>query len=119
VNQNVLSPRGGPGFQPPMPHGSRTMPQQPPLMVPPPVSVPNQLANQLSGMNISGQPPQPPIQNLVSKIYFSVELLVFLLCLYALSVWISFIHLLLNVYITRVLWFLHAPLLILFQLSYL
>lgn len=71
MNQNVLSPHGGPGSQPP----THTMPQQSPGMVPPPTSTPNQLATQLLGMNLSGQPPPPlTIQNSVSKLYFHTKL---------------------------------------------
>lgn len=64
VNQNVLSPHGGPGSQ----HPSHAMPQQPPVMVPPHTSTPIQLATQLMGMNLSGQLPSPPNQNSVSKV---------------------------------------------------
>jgi hypothetical protein len=81
----MLSPHGGPGSQPPTSRGSHTLPQQPPVMGPPPTSTPNQLATQLSGMNLSGQQ-LPPIQNSVSMVYFLTELLVCLLCMYPLSV---------------------------------
>jgi hypothetical protein len=43
------------------------------MMVPPPGSGQNQLAAQLSGMNLSGQLPPPPTQNSVSMIYFPTE----------------------------------------------
>jgi hypothetical protein len=83
VNQNLLSAHGGPGSRPP----SHAMPQQPQMMAPTPTSTPNQLATQLSGMNLSGQSPPPlPIQNSVSKVYFPTELLVCLSCFYPLSV---------------------------------
>lgn len=59
VNQNMIS-HGGPGSQP---RGPYTVPQQPPVMGPP---APNQLATQLSGMNLSAQP-RPHFQNSVSK----------------------------------------------------
>lgn len=62
MNQNMLSPPGGPGSQRPVSSGSHAMAQQPPVMVPPSTSTPNQLATQLLGMNLSGQPP-PAIQN--------------------------------------------------------
>jgi hypothetical protein len=68
VNQNMLPPHGGPGSQPTASRGAHTMPQQPPMMGSPATSTPNQLAAQLSGMNLSGQPRQS-VQNSVSKEY--------------------------------------------------
>jgi hypothetical protein len=67
VNQNMLSPYGVPGSQPPTSHGSHAVQQQPSVMGPTPTSAPSQLATQLSGMNLSGQP-RPPVQNSVSKV---------------------------------------------------